>query len=160
MTHVGQKLAFGIGGFLSGLGGAHQVGDVNAETHNVAVRQLAFPNAQHPAITDPLNQVGRRLSVNGHALGHPGLNIASGFRVLPSQCPSANDVFKRVARLHHVGCLRVNLAVTLVAQHQAVLGVEQGKGIVQRLNRATQQLGVAQTLTLHMAARSDVLKRA
>ena len=156
VAHVGQELTFRIGRFQRRLGGAHELGDVDAVTHGVAIGHAAFADAQDAAVTQALGQLRRRLAVDGHAFGHPVVHTTDSLGVLTAFGTGADDLLEIGARHHQVGAQGVEVAVALVAQHHAVVGVEQRVGIVQSVDRAAQQRACPLHLGLGAVACADV----
>ena len=158
VAHVGEKLALRPRRLLGRLGRPHQLGDVGVVTHDVSVGHAAFADAQRAAVAQASRHQRRRLVVGGHSLGHEGVDAADGSRELAALGADANDVFKMRARHHQLGAQRVQLAVALVAQHHAVVGIEQRVSVVQRIDRAAQQGAGALHLGLGVPAFRDVLE--
>ena len=160
MAHIGQKLALGLGGLLGRCGRLHHLGDVNPETHGVAIGHSALNHPQGATAIKMLDQCGLGLAVNLHAPGHPFVNAPNGRLVLAAFGSHPNNVLKPIARNHHVGAQGVDVPVVLIAQHQPVVSVKQRKGNVQSLDGPVQQFGAAAAFSFGCAAQGDVLKRA
>src|SRR3546814_15476994 len=74
------------------------------------------------------------------ALLQPGLDAAGGADVLAALGAGADEVGPTRARLQHVGAHEVEIAVALVAHHQAVFGIVEGEALAQRLDGVAQGL--------------------
>ena len=156
MAHVGQKLTLRARRFLGCFGGLHQLGNVNAKAHGVAVGHAALDDAHAAPIGATAHQTGVAGAVQGHPLGHPVVDAALRFGVLAAQRAFAHDVFKRRARHDHVGHRRIEFTEFFVAKNQLVGGVKQHKGFVDGVNRAAQQLFAALQLGARFALLGDV----
>ena len=156
MAHVGQKPALGQRRLLGGLAGLHQLGDVDAKAHDMAVGQLAFNDAQRAAVVQALDQGAVGLLVHGHTFGHPFVDTACRVGVFASLGTIANQLFKVHTRHHQVGDLGIELAVFVVAEHQPVIAVEQHKGLVDGVDGAAQQSTAAAGLGLGLLELADV----
>ena len=156
VAHVGQELALRSRSLLRRLGGAHELGDIDAEAHRMPVGHLALDDAHGSSITQPGLQIRRGLPMHGQPLLHPGLLAADGGGVLTARRATADDLLEGVADHNEFSGQRVHAAVALVAQHQAVFGVEQRVGAVQRIDRAAHQRADPHHLGLGALAGADV----
>ena len=139
VAHVGQEVALGLGGLLGDVARPHEVGDVDAEAHQVAIGQVALDDLQHATVAEGLDQLAVALAVRGHAFGHPLVDTADGGLVLAAQRAATDDVLEACSRDDQVAADRVDAAVFLVAVDQPVLRVEQHEGLVDRVDGAAQQ---------------------
>ena len=115
-----------------------EVGHIGAQADDAAVRRAALAEAD-PLVTKHLVQRHRvAFAVLGQPVLYPLFLAPHGFGDGASPCAVANKVFVTCARHHQVGRHRVQLAVTVVAQHQFVLGVKQGNRVGQDVQRHMQ----------------------
>jgi hypothetical protein len=77
-------------------------------------------------------------------------------RVLTVLGPGADDLLEGVARLHQVGAQGVQRAVGLIAHHQPIVGIEEGKGVFEGVDGATQHRVDVPHLGFGLAALADV----
>jgi hypothetical protein len=162
VAHVGEKLALRFGRALRLLGGAHEVGHVEAEDGGVAVVQAALDDAQPAA---GLALAGAELHGAGagavlqHALGNPGFasaRMAIGAVRGDAVDLRARDGLEARARLQQGRHLGMRAAVALVADNKAIARVVEHEADVDRLHRAVQQVFGAQPLGLEAAALAEV----
>ena len=149
MAHVGQKFALDARGFLRFFLGLHEVGDVDAKSHRVAVGHAALNDAHGAPVQELLYKLHVGAAVGGQALSHPFVHPAHGGRVVAQRRTRANDRLEGRTPKHQVRHVRVDLAVFFIAEHQAVFRIEQHKSLVDRVDGTTQQ---------GLAVRHDLLR--
>ena len=146
MAHVGQELALGAGRLLGLLHGAAQlefrmleVGDVGVDRDDAAVMGVALGDLDPAAVGALLDQRLGRVAVARDPLGDPGVDPADRLADPTALGRAAHDRLERHAGLDRRGVARVeHLAVAVVAEHQAVGGIEQGEALRDALDRVGQ----------------------
>ncbi len=115
----------------------------------------ALDHAQRSAVGDAALPVAA-LAVIPHPLRDPLLVAPTRPRRLVQGQAGAHDGFKLRARLEQVVDLAVELAITVVTEHQLVVGVEDHHAGARDFQCAGHQLVGAARLRLRFAARGDV----
>ncbi len=152
-----------IAGALPGAGEKRQrllpalhLGDIGNEDDDSAVARRLLKHAK-PGVVTPLaleRAVAREVIL--HALAQPRLLVADGGWEHAERDGLAQQILKRNARHEKLGARSVDRAVTLVAQHQPIFGVEDGNAFGQTFDRAKQARRRRRRLFFGQALRGHV----
>ena len=157
VAHIGQELPLGLRRRLGLLLGLHQLGEVDADAHHMAVAHRPVDDAHDAPVGVARHLVDRPAAPAQHAFAHEGVDVAALGQFVAALDQLVQQGFVAHAGPHGIAVAPEGDAEGFVEEHQAILRVVEGEGHVQRVDGAAQQLGAAPHLRLRLAARADVL---